>query len=273
MDFIVTVDILMNDTGWFSDVVLPEASYLERFDPLAVVGSRAFIRQPVIEPQGEARSALWIYKQLGERLGIGDFFQYADEQDYLNQQLAPLGVSLEEVRARGYVDLPEGESDPFRFNTTSGKIELKSDTLEKAGFPGVPVWEEPPAPKQDQFYLLTGKGARQTQFGTQNNLLLHKYEDEPGLWMNAQTAAAQGLKDGDMVEVTSEVGSIYVNLITTQAVRPDCVYMQPGFGHLSKGLSTAYGFGSSDSDLHVTYTDPISGSQALSQTFVTVKKA
>jgi thiosulfate reductase/polysulfide reductase chain A len=49
--------------------------------------------------------------------------------------------------------------------------------------------------------------------------------------------------------------------------------MQPGFGHLSKGLTTAYGLGSSDSDLHVTYTDPISGGQALSQTFVTVKKA
>ncbi len=53
MDFIVTVDVIMNDTSWFSDVVLPEASYLERYDPLSVVGNRAYIRQPVIEPQGE----------------------------------------------------------------------------------------------------------------------------------------------------------------------------------------------------------------------------
>jgi hypothetical protein len=30
--------------------------------------------------------------------------------------------------------------------------------------------------------------------------------------------------------------------------------------------------GASDSDLHITYTDPISGGQALTQTFVTVKK-
>ncbi|MBZ0289615.1 MAG: molybdopterin-dependent oxidoreductase, partial [Anaerolineae bacterium] len=74
MDFIVTVDILVNDTAWFSDVILPEASYLERYDPLNVVGNRAYLRQPVIEPQGETRSALWIYKQLGERLGLGDYF-------------------------------------------------------------------------------------------------------------------------------------------------------------------------------------------------------
>ena len=52
----------MNDTAWFADVVLPEASYLERYDPLNVVGGKAWIRQPVIEPQGEAKSALWIYK-------------------------------------------------------------------------------------------------------------------------------------------------------------------------------------------------------------------
>ena len=112
MDFIATIDILMNDTAWFSDVVLPEASYLERYDPLNIVGDKAFLRQPVIEPQGEGKSALWIYKQLGQRLGLGDYFQYADEEDYLKQQLAPLGVSLDEVRQKGYVELP-GESAEF----------------------------------------------------------------------------------------------------------------------------------------------------------------
>jgi thiosulfate reductase/polysulfide reductase chain A len=61
-------------------------------------------------------------------------------------------------------------------------------------------------------------------------------------------------------------------LLATQGIRADCVYMTPGFGHLSMGLTTAYGLGSSDSDLRVTYTDPISGGQALSQTFVTVTK-
>lgn len=273
LDFIVTVDIILNDTAWFSDVVLPETSYLERYDPLNVVGDKAFIRQPVIEPQGEAKSALWIYKQLGERLGLGDFFQYKDEEDYLSQQLAPLGVSLAEVKETGYAEMPhEGELE-YTWNTTSGKIELFSDTLSKAGFAGTTTWEEPPQPGAGQYYLLTGKVAQHTQFGTQNNQLLHKYSDEPRLWMNAKVAAKEGLKDGDWVEVTSEVGKIHVRLNPTEAIRPDCVYMTPGFGHLSKGLTTAFGVGASDSVLRVSYTDPVSGSQALSQTFVSVKKA
>ncbi len=273
MDFIASVDVIMNDSSWFADVVLPEASYLERYDPLMPLGARAFIRQPVIEPQGDTKSALWIFKHLGERLGIGDFFQYEDEVDYLNQQLAPTGVSLDEVRARGYVEFPEGEADPYKWNTPSGKIEIKSSTLGNAGYADLPVWEEPPAPKDGEFYLLTGKDARQTQFGTQNNMLLRKYDDEPRIWMNSKSASALGLANDDLVEVTSEVGKIKVHLEVTEAIRPDCVYMTPGFGHYSMGLHTAYALGASDSDIHVTYTDPVSGSQALSQTFVTVRKA
>ena len=122
------------------------------------------------------------------------------------------------------------------------------------------------------FYLLTGKVGQHTQFGTQNNLLLHKYQDIPRLWINPQAAQALSLEDWDMVEVTSEVGSVRVQVEVTQSIRPDCVYLTPGFGHLSKGLRTAYGVGASSSDLHVTYVDPISGGQALTQTFVSVKK-
>lgn len=274
MDFIATVDILMNDTAWFSDVVLPEASYLERYDPLLPVDGKAFLRQPVIEPQGEAKSALWIYKQLGERLGLGDYFQYEDEEDYLRQQLKPLGVSLEDVKAKGFAEMPEEEKNgEITFNTPSGKIEVYSETLKNAGFSPWPTWEEPPMPKEDEFYLLTGKVAQHTQFGTQNNQLLHKYSDEPRLWMNAKTASQLGLETDDWVEVKSAVGQVHIKLLATEAIRPDCVYMTPGYGHLSKGLKTAFGIGASDSVLHETYTDPISGSQALSQTFVTVKKA
>jgi thiosulfate reductase/polysulfide reductase chain A len=273
MDFITVVDISLNDTAWFADVVLPEASYLERYDPLLVVGNRIFLRQPVVEPQGEAKSALWIYKQLGERLGLGDFFQYEDEEDYIRQQLAPLGLSLDDLKVEGYLEPDvEAPSEEITFNTPSGKIEVYSETLANAGFSPWPSWEEPPYPKDSEFYLLTGKVGQHTQFASQNNQLLHKYQDEPGLWMNPEAAQKLGLADNDLVEVTSEVGKVNILLQVTEAIRPDCVYMTPGFGHLSKGLTTAYGVGASDSMLHVTYTDPISGSQALSQTFVTVKK-
>ncbi|HMK07666.1 MAG TPA: molybdopterin-dependent oxidoreductase [Anaerolineales bacterium] len=274
LDFIVNVDVLLNDTGWYADVVLPEASYLERYDPLSVVEGKVFLRQPAVQPQGEARSALWIYQQLGQRLGLGDYFQYADEEDYLRQQLAPLGVQLEDLQKTGYYEPPaEAPTTGYTFHTPSGKIEVYSETLAKAGFSPWPTWEEPPVPPAGQYYLLTGKVGQHTQFATQNNAYLHKYQDEPRLWMNEDVAHRLGLTDGEKVEVASPVGRVTVPLLATQAIRPDCVYLPPGFGHRSKGLRTAYGVGASDSDLHVSYVDPISGGQALSQTFVSVRRA
>jgi thiosulfate reductase/polysulfide reductase chain A len=273
LDFIVDIDVVVNDTGWFADVILPEASYLERYDPLSVVDGQVFLRQPVIEPQGEARSALWIYQELGTRLGLADYFRYADEEDYLRQQLAPLGATLEDLKVTGRLEVETSGDAEITFNTPSGKIEVYSETLANAGFSPWPTWEEPPAPPPGQYYLLTGKVGQHTQFATQNNLYLHKYQDEPRLWMNVETAAELDLRDGDWVDVTSQVGRVRIRLEATPAIRPDCVYMPPGFGHFSKALRTAYGVGASDSDLHVTYVDPISGGQALSQTFVTVQRA
>lgn len=274
MDFIAVVDILLNDTAWFADVILPESSYLERYDPLLPLGDKIFLRQPVIEPLGDTKSALMIYKELGNRLGLADYFQYTDEKDYINQELAPLGLTLDDISTKGYagLDAAEVEQD-ITFSTPSGKIELYSSTLEAGKFDPVPLWEEPPQPKPGYFYLLSGKVGQHTQMGTQNNQLLHKYEDEPALWMHPEAAATLGLADKDLVEIASEVGKAQVALHLTKAIRTDCVYMTPGFGHLSKGLQIAYGLGASDSALHVTYVDPISGGQALTQTFVSVKKA
>ena len=177
------------------------------------------------------------------------------------------------MKKNGYAEMPE-EDEPgeITFNTASGKIEVYSETLKNAGFSPWPTWEEPPYPNSNEFYLLTGKVAQHTQFGTQNNQLLHKYSDEPKLWMNPKAAKERDLDDGDWVEIISKVGRVHIILLVTEAIRPDCVYLTPGYGKLSKGLTTAFGVGASDSVLHETITDPISGGQALSQTFVTVKK-
>ncbi|MHB1134909.1 MAG: molybdopterin-containing oxidoreductase family protein [Chloroflexota bacterium] len=275
LDFIVTIDTTMNDTAWFSDLVLPEATYLERYDPLATVGGSVFIRQPAVPALGESKSGLWIFKELGTRLGLGDYFAYADEEDYLRQQLQPLGISLDELRARGHYSPPAAAAEPteLHFNTPSGKVELASSSLAKANYPSVPVWQEPLAPAPDEFYLLTGKVAQHTQFATQNNSLLHELAPTNTVWLHTQPAGRLGIKDGDEVFVESAAGKVKIKATVTEGIRPDCVFMAPGYGHLSRGNRLSYNAGASDSDLHLTYTDPVSGGQALTQTFVKVYRA
>ncbi len=211
MDFIATIDVIMNDTAYYSDVVLPEATYLERFDPLAVVEGDVYIRQPAIEPLFDSKPGLWIFKELGKRLGLGDFFNYKDEEDYLRAQLKPLPVSLEELKKKGrYAPPKEGDKEKAVgiFHTSTGKIELASTVLERLGHKSVPHWQEPPRPGDNEFYLLTGKVALHTQFFTQNNEYLSDLFPENPVWINSRAAQERGIKNGDKVIVESRVGKV-----------------------------------------------------------------
>lgn len=276
LDFVGVVDIMPNDTAYYSDVILPESSYLERYDGLVPIGDKIFIRQPVIDPLYDTKSSLMIYKELADRLGLKDFFPYKDEEDLLTQQLKPFNISLNELKQKGHYQVPnfkEDHSQDFVFQTSSGKIEISSTIMAQMGKKAVPTWDAPPKPASGQFYLLTGKTAQHSQMFTQNNRWLLELFPENKAWIHTSVAKNLGVKTDDEVVIESEVGKIIIKAYVTEGIRPDCVFMVGGFGHVSKGLRAAYGRGASDSALHKSLADPLSGGSALSQTFVTVTKA
>lgn len=271
LDFLAVIDVIPNDTAYYADVILPESTYLERWDPLSVAGNRVFLRQPVVEPLYDTKSGLMILKELGERLGLGDYFPYREENDVIRAQLAPFNVDLAELEEKGWLELEMEESNPYYFQTASHKVEISSETLTRAGESPFPVWQEPPAPPPGQFYLLSGKVAQHTQFATQNNQWLSQLVPDNPVWINKKVAGSLGINDGSDVVLESSVGKVINRTHVTEGIREDCVFMAAGFGHLSKGLKTTYGKGASNSALHETHTDPVTGCQALSETFVTVK--
>jgi thiosulfate reductase / polysulfide reductase chain A len=120
---------------------------------------------------------------------------------------------------------------------------------------------------------LTGKTAQHSQMFTQNNRWLLEVFPENRAWLHTSVAAKLGVKTDDNVVLESDVGKVSIKAKVTEGIRPDCIFMVGGFGHVSKGLKSAYKLGASDSALHKTITDPISGGSALSETFVTVSKA
>ena len=71
MDLNVMIDILPSDTTMFCDVILPEASYLERTSPVATYGGLepAIVqRKAAIKPLFETKEPEVIYKELAEKL-------------------------------------------------------------------------------------------------------------------------------------------------------------------------------------------------------------
>lgn len=73
LDFVLAVDQIPNDQTLFADIILPQCTYLERYDTVYVGKDVKVpyisVRQPMVEPLYESRDPYWITKQLTERLG------------------------------------------------------------------------------------------------------------------------------------------------------------------------------------------------------------
>jgi thiosulfate reductase/polysulfide reductase chain A len=281
MDFICTIDITMSDTAWYSDVVLPEATYLERLDPPEAIGGLVPVvafRQPVIEPMFESKPNLWIMQQIAKRLGdeVYESFDFSMEE-YIEHRVKHNPQILKDLREKGvhFVDTAPvyGSTRGKRLRTKSGKIEIYSKRYAQNGLDPLPVYQPPTQAPSDRYRLVVGRHAYFTHGTTTNNPYLHDIMPVNTLWLHPREARRQGLKNGQMVKVRSNVGEEQLALEVTEKIRPDTVYMAHGFGVLSRGLSNTYGKGGCDAALIDEKTCPISGNVAMHETFVEILPA
>jgi len=139
LDLLVSIDVNYSQTGWYSDVILPESTYLERSNIIATQkGPKpAFImRRQAISPRYDSKPAWEIFTLLAEKMGAGQYFPYKSIEDIWNYQLEGTGVKIEDFNAKGQVGLARDpifmDRNALKFKTSSGKIELISQDLAKA---------------------------------------------------------------------------------------------------------------------------------------------
>ena len=280
LDLVVAIDINYSDIAWYSDVILPESTYFERTDCIQQANGlkpQMFLRRQAVPPRYDTREGAIILKQIGERLGIGEYFPYETMEDLVKWQLEGTGFSIGSFESKGFVAYTDKQilwdrKDGLKFKTPSGKIELKSSLLEDAGFESFPEYEPVPSPSEDQFRLVVGRLALHTHVSTQNNPYLNELCPENVLWINDKRAQELGIKDGDTVEVSSRVGSGKITVKVSDLIHPEAAFMLHGFGHEAELARRSYRKGVSDAVLQENITDKIGGSPALHDTFVTVKR-
>lgn len=284
LDFHLAIDILPQEHTRWADVVLPECTYLERYDDLITVAhKRPFIalRQPVVQPMYDTKPGWWIARELGLRLGLEQYFPWKTIEEYLEQRLNSVGLTLEEMKQKGvsiqkgrpYLEDWEGKGTPFKM--TGGKIVIYCEDLAKAGHDPLPRYEPTPEPPEGYFRLLYGRAPVHTFARTQNNPVLVRLMAENEVWINREAAAGLGLADGDRVMLVNQDGarSGPVRVRATSRIRRDCVYLVHGFGHNAPGMRRAHGRGASDTALQTRYAiDPISGGAGLRVNFVRLER-
>ena len=283
LDLLAVVDVVPSEIAGWADVVLPETTYLERYEDLNVELFREpfiALRQPVVPAPHDQKPNWWIARELALKLGLGAYYPWTDVEQYLDHRLKAAGYSLAELKQKGLVKGPQAplyyeEGIAPSFATPSGKIEFYSTQLRDKGFDPVPRYQRPDPGPPGSFRLLYGRAPVHTFSRTQTNPILRDAMPENEVWVNAGVGARMGLASGDYVQLRNQDGvlSNRVKARVTEAIRPECVYMVHGFGLAAKGLRSAFGRGASDAQLITRYaTDPLMGGTGTNINFVTIER-
>ena len=285
LELLVVVDTMpMDITGW-ADVVLPECTYLERYDSIRDSPHRKpaiALRMPASEPMYNTKPAWWMAKEIAKRLGLEEYFSWNTIEEMLDWQLNQVGSSLEEMQKvgvktfeRSYDDLYFTENEDFEFITGTGKIELFSLEIFEAGFDAMPVYTKHEEPPEGFYRLIYGRAPMHTFSRTSNNPNLTDLMDENSVWVNPKIADLWGLEGGQYVYLQNQDGVVSkfpVKVRVTERIRWDSVYIVHGFGNDNKKLSRAHGRGASDADLITrVHIDPIMGGTGMRGNFVTFR--
>jgi anaerobic selenocysteine-containing dehydrogenase len=85
--FLITSTIVYDESSQFADLILPDVTYLERWDWEDMVSANQiaefYIRQPLVKPLGEARCQGDVWPELAKRIGFE--LAWSDKEDYVRQ--------------------------------------------------------------------------------------------------------------------------------------------------------------------------------------------
>jgi len=283
LKLLVSIDVRYSETGWFADVILPEATYLERTNilcqmngPVPVFG----MRDQAIAPRFDSRPAWWIFREILRRMGIKEALDFESIEELWNYQLEGTGVTVAEMREAGIVSLADAATltprEKLRFPTPSGKIEIESEVLKKAGLPSLPPCEPKAAPTGDRFHLLFGRPATLAHGQSLNNPILNEVAPKQELWVHPDRAEPLGIAAGDEVEINGGGRySGYIKAKVTPWIHPEAVFMLHGYGATVPLATRARGLGVADQRLQhgkLYEFDPAGGGCALTETLVRIKR-
>jgi anaerobic selenocysteine-containing dehydrogenase len=237
--FTVVHEQVHTDTVDFADIVLPCPTFLEYLDLCKSYGHYYLqMGRPVIEPLGESKPNLKVFRLLARRMGFDDPCFDDTEYDRMKQALDTPSrflscIDFEKLQAGEAQRLNLGEDeDPFAkgFYTPSGKLEFYSATMAKLGHDPLPAYvpcsegpENPALHKKFPLQLLAPPSVHflNSSFGPVEEQ--RRRIGRPALKIHPADARARNLMSGDLVRVFNERGDCQVYAEVTEDTREGVV--------------------------------------------------
>lgn len=244
-----------------ADIVLPSTTPLERTDIMTNgrENGMAWMSQ-TMPPLGEARDDHTIFADLAKRFDVHDAFTDGRTPEEWLEWIWDEGVKIandaghptpdfETFKATGRHRLAEPETPQVLFTnfintpeasplgTETGKIEIVCPPIARMGLadcPAHPMWISPVEWTGDaapnQLHLISGQPSARlhSQLDNGSHSAASKRNGREIATLHPDTAAARGIKDGDIICLKNERGACLASAALSTGIRTDAIALATG---------------------------------------------
>ncbi|MEH6519358.1 MAG: nitrate reductase [Halioglobus sp.] len=280
---IVSDCVALTDTTATANILLPACDWGEKSGTVTNSERRISRQRGILLAPGQARPDWWIMSQVAHKMGFTQAFDYSSSRDIFVEHAALSGFEndgsrlfnierLSELSEKEYDSLtpiqwpvtqhsPQGTERLFcdnRFYTASGKAQFTLST------PRLPLQL-----KSSTFPFILNTGRIRDQWHTMTRTArasrLLEHIGQPFVTIHPNTAKANDLVDGDLVRVSTHLGSIDVILMTDTGMAPTALFAPIHW-------SSQYASNARVDALVQPLTDPVSGQPEFKCTPAAIEK-
>jgi len=235
LEYYVCIDFFLSETARHANLILPGSLHEEEDGTVTTAEGRVVRIRKAVNPPGNARTDTSILLEIAKRLGAEKHFTYDSSEAIFNELRVAskggtadyFGITYKKIEDNMGIFWPcPSEDHPgtprlwedHKFKTPDGR----------AHFHGVPYRD--PAEMTDAEYpmiLTTGRVVSQYLSGTQTRRigkLVDQYP-EPLLEIHPRTAAQYGIKERELVRVSTRRGSAEFPAQLVETIREDTVFV------------------------------------------------
>lgn len=245
LDFMVSLDIYLNETTRHADIILPPATGLETphygmaFHNLAIHNSTKY--SEAVLPIEDGMMYDWqIFSKLQrafEKLSKSESElspQFTLEQMLdMTLQMSGSGLTLSKLKEHPHgIDLgPLQSTMPDRLKTEDRKIDLLPDIYKEA-IPDLLTEEV----NEDQLLLIGRRHLRSNNSWLHNSYRMVKGRERCTMLIHPEDAAKRDIENGDKVAVTSKVGTEHITAEVSDEMMRGSISIPHGWGHNRSGI-------------------------------------
>lgn len=263
MDYWIVLDMEMNDSCSYADLVLPVASWYEKEDlRIAYNNPYMTLSEKAIEPLYDTKSDLEIVGMLGRALGYEKSFPEDTWNDtsywmsllFSDATSKKMGFSEARLREEKVINFTgqeegtpwiRGKSAPWP--TKSGRVQLYYETVAPRLSYGQPLSDRDPDehivyfrepdecgidnPLAEKYPLVYLQEHSRFRIHTQwfETPVLREIDPEPLGKVNGKDAAERGVSDGDYIEVFNDRGHAVVKCLVDESIAPGVISIPKGW--------------------------------------------